>query len=369
MSNSKYKICSKCIMDTADPDIHFDSAGICNHCKIYKEKVANELIKKDIKKKCLDELIKKIKTQTNTYDCLIGVSGGVDSSYVSLIAKDLGLNALLVHMDNGWNSDIAVKNIKNISKNTGFDLFTYVINWQEFKDVQISLFKASVVDIELATDHAIKAVLFRTAFKHKIKYLFNGGNVVTEAIMPEKWRHIKVDKSNLLDIHRRYGKVKLKTYPTAGIIKQQLYKYFLGLKNIKILNYVEFDKGQIIKRLEHELEWVNYGGKHHESIFTRFYQGYILPNKFNIDKRKSHYSNLINAGQLKREEALNLMKKPPYGKKLMESDFNFLLKKLNFKKDDFIKYINSPKIDHSFYKTDVDFINWLTKIRKFIRGN
>ena len=367
--NKSYRICSNCIMDTADPNIYFDSKGVCNHCEIYKNKVLNEIIRKDLKKKSLEELVKNIKAKTNIYDCLIGVSGGVDSSFVALLAKDLGLNALLVHMDNGWNSDISVRNIKNISKNTGFDLFTYVINWEEFRDVQLSLFKANVVDIELATDHAIKAVLFQIAYKHKIKYLLNGGNVVTEAIMPPSWRHIKVDKTNLLDIHRKFGKIKLKTFPTAGILKQQLYKIIFNIKNIKILNYVDFNRDEIIKRLENELKWVNYGGKHHESIFTRFYQGYILPKKFNIDKRKSHFSNLINAGQLKRDDALVLMNELPYEKKLLESDFNFFLKKLNYKKSDFTDYINSPGVDHEYYKSDVKFINFLTKAREFIRGN
>jgi len=219
-------------MDTSDPDIIFDENGVCNHCKNHEKKVLAEIIPDEKQSASLKELVSQIKTRgkRKKYDCVIGISGGVDSSYVALLAKDLGLSALLVHLDNGWNSDIAVKNIKNIARNTGFDLFTYVIDWNEFRDVQLSLFKASVVDIELATDHAIKAVLYRLAAKFRIKYMLNGGNVITEAIMPVCWRHTKVDKSNLLDIHNKFGTVRLKSYPTAGIIKQQIYKILFGIK-------------------------------------------------------------------------------------------------------------------------------------------
>ena len=252
--------------------------------------------------------------------------GGVDSTYVALLAKDLGLRALLVHFDNGWNSEIAVKNVKSITAATGFDLYTYVVDWNEFRDIQISLFKASVVDIELATDHAIKATLLRVASKFSIKYVLNGGNVVTEAIMPTKWRHTKVDKSNIIDIHKKFGRVSLKTYPMAGIIKQQIYKYFFGIKQVQILNYCAFDREHVVSRIKSELGWIDYGGKHHESVFTRFYQSHILPRKFNIDKRRSHYSNLICAEQLSREDALKMLENPAYDSKLLNQDLEFLTK-------------------------------------------
>ncbi|CAH1528183.1 ExsB family protein [Vibrio rotiferianus] len=366
MQNTDYKICNRCIMDTTDPDIEFDEHGVCNHCKNYEIKVASELIPDELKKTQLDEFIDKVKCsgKGRKYDCIVGISGGVDSSYVALLAKGFGLRTLLVHLDNGWNSDIAVKNVKNIAKNTGFDLYTHVIDWSEFRDLQRSLFAASVVDIELATDHAIKAVIFKVAAKFGVKYLLNGGNVITEAIMPVTWRHTKVDKSNLNDIHKKFGKTKLKTYPMAGIIKQQFYKRFYGIENVKILNYINFVRNDVINRLVNELEWEEYGGKHHESVFTRFYQGYILPEKFNIDKRRCHYSNLICAGQMLRDDALERMKLSPYDEKMLNSDKEFLIKKLRFTEPEFDEYIKAPRVSHYDYKSDESLIEFLLGVRK-----
>jgi N-acetyl sugar amidotransferase len=371
MKKKSYQICNYCIMDTSDLEIKFDDEGKCNHCKNYVKKVAYQVVSSDKKKPLLNELKQKIiqKGKGKKYDCVIGVSGGVDSSFVALLAKDLDLRALLVHIDNGWNSDISVKNIKNIAKKTGFDLYTHVINWIEFRDLQRALFKSSVVDIELATDHAIKAILFRISAKFGIKYMLNGGNVITEAIMPVSWRHTKADKRNLLDIHRRFGSIRLKSFPTASLIKQQLYKQILGINNIKILNYVEFDRDNVISRLKNELEWRDYGGKHHESIFTRFYQAYILPKKFGIDKRRCHYSNLICAGQLTRDNALVAIEQPVYDLKLLASDKEFILKKLMFSKQEFDNYIDAPEISHFAYKSDQKLIKRLQKIRrKFRKG-
>ncbi|WP_275660871.1 N-acetyl sugar amidotransferase [Vibrio brasiliensis] len=366
MLNTDYKVCTRCIMDTTDPDIEFDEQGVCNHCKNYEKKVVSELIPDELKGSQLTEFVAKVKQKGKgkKYDCIVGISGGVDSSYVALLAKDLGLRTLLVHLDNGWNSDIAVKNVKNIAKNTGFDLYTHVIDWSEFRDIQRSLFAASVVDIELATDHAIKAVIFKVAAKFGVKYLLNGGNVITEAIMPVSWRHTKADKSNLNDIHKKFGETKLRTYPMAGIIKQQLYKRLYGIENVKILNYINFVRKDVIHRLITELEWEEYGGKHHESVFTRFYQGYILPKKFNIDKRRCHYSNLVCAGQLSRDDALERMKLSPYSEEMLKADKEFLIKKLQFTEAEFEAYIKAPRVSHYDYKSDESLIEFLLIMRK-----
>lgn len=367
--DKEYTVCTRCIMDTTDQDITFDSEGVCNHCKSYSQKVKFGKVTDNPKQK-LEALVDQIKQsgKNRKYDCIVGISGGVDSSYVALLAKELGLRALLVHLDNGWNSEIAVKNIKNIAKHTGFDLYTHVIDWNEFRDIQLSLFKASVVDIEIATDHAIKAIVFKTAAKFGVKYLLNGGNVITEAIMPVSWRHMKADKRNLLDIYRQFGTKKLKTYPTAGILKQQYYKMILNIKNITILNYFDFDKHEAIERLKSELSWQEYGGKHHESIFTRFYQAYILPKKFNIDKRRCHLSNLICANQIERDEALKIIEQPVYDPQLMKTDREFILKKLGFSEDEFKQYIESPGVSHFQYKSDIPMIERLLKIREKVRG-
>ena len=355
-------------MDESDRDIRFDETGRCNHCIEYYRKLESQLIPRNEQKGRLEKLIKKIKNSNvkGEYDCIVGVSGGVDSSYVALLAKDLGLRTLLVHLDNGWNSEISVKNVSNITKSTNFDLYTYVIDWNEFKDIQLSLFKASVVDIELVTDHAIKAVLFKISRKFNVKYILNGGNVVTEAIMPKSWRHTKVDKSNIKDIHKKFGEVPIKTYPMSGIIKHQFFKYVSRIKTIQILNYYSFDREHVISRIKNELGWEDYGGKHHESVFTRFYQAYILPEKFQIDKRLAHLSNLICAGQMSREQAISKLAEPVYDVNGLEQDLVFVTKKLGFSEADFEDYIQKPPRSHYEFKSDDKMIEFLLKVRQIL---
>ena len=360
--------CQRCVMDLSDPNIEFDSDGHCNHCRSYPERVAAQLISADLRAGKLDDLLTKIRAagRNKRYDCVIGVSGGVDSSYVALLAKDFGLRVLLVHFDNGWNGEVAVKNVQNITDNTGFDLFTYVVDWAEFRDLQRSLFKASVIDIELVTDHAIKATLFKVASQFGVKYILNGGNVVTECIMPAAWRHIKVDKKNILDIHKAHGTVKLESYPMAGIIKQQFYKYIYRIKTVQILNYCDFDRGSVISRISSELGWQDYGGKHHESVFTRFYQSYILVEKFNVDKRKAHLSNLICAGQISRQDALARLESPVYDESLLKQDLEFVKKKLGFSDEEFSQYLVESPRSHYEYQSDEQFIDRLAALKRLI---
>jgi N-acetyl sugar amidotransferase len=366
-----YNRCNYCVMDTSDIDIKFDESGRCNHCRGYFDKVKFQLIPDSEQNQQLKKLISEVKNSNikGQYDCVVGVSGGVDSTYVALLAKDLGLRTLLVHLDNGWNSEISVKNVSNITKSTNFDLYTHVIDWNEFRDIQVSLFKASVVDIELATDHAIKATLFNIAAKFKVKFILNGGNVVTEAIMPPSWRHTKVDKSNIKDIHNKFGRVPIKTYPMSGIIQHQFYKYFSRIKTIQILNYYTFDRDYVVSRIKAELGWIDYGGKHHESIFTRFYQAYILPKKFNIDKRLAHYSNLICAGQLSRDDALEKLIEPVYDHALLDQDLVFVTKKLGFSESEFNDYLDKPARSHYEFKSDDKMIEILLRIRRFLTSN
>lgn len=369
MKNSRFEVCQFCVMDTTDPDIVFTENKTCNHCDGYQQKVNSQLIPLDRNTAMLSSLADEIKihSKKKEYNCVIGISGGVDSTYVALLAKDLKLTPILVHFDNGWNSDISVRNIKNTAKKTGFDLFTYVVDWDEFRDIQRSLFKSSVIDIEMATDHAIKATLYAIAKKFRVNYILSGGNVITEAIMPSSWRHIKIDKKNIVDIHKQFGSVKLKTYPFLGILKKQLYKKFLGINEVQILNYVRFNREEVVDKLIKELDWMPYGGKHHESVFTRFYQGVILPRKFNVDKRKCHYSNLICSGQMTREGALTLLKEPAYEERLQKEDEVFVMKKLGFEKGEFEEYISLPRVEHEYYKSDQNLIDTLLNVRNKIR--
>jgi len=358
MSNKKeYKVCTKCIMDTTDPDITFDNNGICNHChyhdSLYKQVVPNSIDAKIL----LSNLVEKIKEKgkSKKYDCIIGLSGGVDSTYVALLVKELGLRPLAVHLDNGWNSELAIKNVENVIKKLKIDLFTIVIDWEEFKALQLAYLRAGVIDLEVTSDHAIFASLYKLAKQYKLNYIIGGTNVVTESIMPKSWFYqTKNDLINLEDIFKKYGDGRmLKTYPKQGFLKLLYYNLFHKLEFVSILNYVPYIQHEIKEIIKKELEWKEYGGKHHESLITKFYQCYILPKKFGVDKRRAHLSNLICSGQMTREEALIEIAEPLYNTEFeMESDIEYVIKKFNISRDDFNKIINSPPSSHLSFKSD-----------------
>lgn len=366
---NNYKICSRCILDTNDyPDISFDNNGVCNICKTYDEISAKTIFNKKESEEKLANIISEIKAngKGKKYDCIIGVSGGVDSTYIAYQSKILGLRPLIVHLDNGWDSELAVKNIENITKKLELDLYTYVINWEEFKDMQIAYLKASVVDVEAITDHAINSTLFKVARKFGIKYSIYGENTVTENILPPSWVHNKSDFMNIKAIHKRFGKIKLKTFPYVTFLMRMYYLKIYKFKTIKLLNYIDYNKAEAKSIITNQLGWRDYGGKHHESIFTRFYQSYILPNKFNIDKRKSHLSTLICSGQITKEEALAEMKLPICNEKLLKEDKEYVLKKLGLSNDEFEDIIRQPKVEHTDYPSIMNIYMKLKKIKDII---
>ena len=338
----------------ADPDIAFDDNGICNYYYEYLEAERTLVFTGAEGEERLKELVTKIKAAGagKQYDCLIGLSGGVDSTYVAYLTKQLGLKPLAVHLDNGWNSELAVKNIENIISKLNIDLYTLVINWEEFKDIQLSYLKASVVDIEVVSDHAIFATMYKLAKEKNIGYILSGTNVVTEYIMPRSWLYKKMDFANLRDIHKQYGTVKLKTYPTFDFKKHVYYSAVLKLVPISILNYVPYNKAAVKELIARELNWRDYGGKHYESVFTKFYQAYILPEKFKIDKRKAHYSTLICAGQMTRDTALAELKKPIYPENELKQDKEYVLKKFGLTEAEFTEIMASPPRPHEEFETD-----------------
>ena len=353
-------VCNRCIMDSInDPDILINDDGVCNHCATFDFEF-NKLPKGINREKELESIITKIKLKGigRKYDCLLGVSGGVDSSYLAYLCSIYGLRPLIIHFDNGWNSELSVLNIQNLLDKLGFDFETLVINWDEFKDLQLSYFKAGVVDLEFPTDHAILASMFKIAKKHKIKFVLSGHNVVTEGTyLPKSWVHSKLDYLNLKDIHKQYGSIKLKTYPYLSFIKRLYNFYNSKFEYIQLLNLVDYNKFEVKKKLVSELSWKDYGGKHFESIFTRFYQGYILPNKFNIDKRVFHYSCLVQSKQITREQAIKLLQEPFYDINLLESDKKYVLKKLNFNEATFEDYMRAPIRKHNEFKSEQKFWN------------
>ena len=360
MANLNKLVCKRCIMDSInDPDILINDDGVCNHCTTFDFEF-NKLPKGINREKELDSIIKKIKLKGigKKYDCLLGVSGGVDSSYLAYLCSIYGLRPLIIHFDNGWNSELSVLNIQNLLDKLGFDFETLVINWDEFKDLQLSYFKAGVVDLEFPTDHAILASMFKIAKKHKIKFVLSGHNVVTEGTyLPKSWVHSKLDYLNLKDIHKQYGSIKLKTYPYLSFIKRLYNFYNSQFEYIQLLNLLEYNKFEVKKKLVSELSWKDYGGKHFESIFTRFYQGYILPNKFNIDKRVFHYSCLVQSEQITREQAIKLLQEPIYDINLLESDKKYVLKKLNFNEATFEDYMRAPIRKHNEFKSEQKYWN------------
>jgi len=375
MKSDNYRQCDRCVMDTTIKQISFNEEGICNYCREYEYRVENEIYKEPERTEKLNLLISKIQEdgKNKEYDCIIGVSGGVDSSYVAHLVKEFGLRPLAIHLDNGWNSELAVKNIELLLNKLDIDLYTHVINWEEFKDLQRAFILSSVENLEIPTDHAINALLLKLAKKHNIKYILNGSNIVTEGILPIQGGR-NIDYRLIMDIHKKFGKVKLNTFPSINIFN---FAYTLLVKKIKyipILNYVDFDKEKAIILLEEKYGWRRYGGKHYESIFTRFFQGYILPTKYNYDKRKAHLSTMIMSGQISRANALKELEQNPYSdQKLLKEDYEYFLKKFDFTDKEFKNILNEQPKEPSEYKSyEYIFENFqplMQKIKEYAKGN
>lgn len=363
--SSVYQVCTRCVMDTSAPDIEFDAAGVCNYCKTHEEKVAATPFAQGGAAQKLSELVAKLKSEKQgEYDSIVGLSGGVDSSYVAYQAVKLGLRPLAVHFDNGWNSELAVKNIEQIVKRLGLDLLTFVIDWEEFKDIQRSFFKAHVIDIEMVTDHAIFAAMYQIANKHKIRYILSGTNAATEAIMPAAWQHFKFDLCNLKAIHQRFGNRPIKRYPTLSVWEMAWNHYVRGAKSVSLLNYLPYRKDEAMKTLTDELGWQYYGGKHYESVFTKFYQAHILPEKFGVDKRRIHLSDLIMNGEVTREEALQELARPLYDPLQLEQDRDYVRKKLGFTKEEFQAYMDTKPVSHYTYPSYAKLAQRLVSVHK-----
>lgn len=298
--------CPFCVMDTTDPEIQIDETG-CTYCKRYKENIPL-LPKFQVNASLeLERLVDRIKNcgKNRAYDCLIGVSGGVDSSYVAYYVKEiLGLRPLAVHLDNGWNDELAIFNIEKLLRKLDIDLWTEVLDWDEFRSLQLSFLKASVPDCEIPTDHAISASLYKAAKRFNIKYIVTGYNAVTESIMPSSWSRGHADWKYISGLNRKYGTRKLRRFPHYTFLQFFWRQKFSSIKAECLLSYMDFNKKEAVELLEKQLGWQPYSGKHHESIYTKFYQAYWLPRKFGFDKRKGHLSALICAGQIRREDAM-----------------------------------------------------------------
>lgn len=361
-----YQVCTRCIMDTTDPNISFDEDGICNHCRGYEVQARRRLLPPVERKRALDSIVDEMKAagRGKDYDCILGLSGGVDSTYVAYLAKKLGLRPFAIHMDNGWNSEVAVRNIERAMRKLDIDLYTEVLDWEEFKDIQLAFLRASVLDIEMITDYAIYAVVMKMVSRHGIKYMLSGNNVVTEGILPKAWGFNNRDITNIRAIHQRFGKRPMRTFPRIGYAQVFKAKYLDKVTEVKVLDLVDYNKAEAVEILKRDLDWEPYGGKHCESVFTRFFQCYYLPRKFGADKRLAHLSTLINSGQLSRDDALAEMREPPYPAALMEEDRRYVIQKLGLTEAEFEEIMAKPPVPHESFPNSVR----LLKLYKRMRG-
>lgn len=366
---AEYRICTRCVMDTSDPDITFDASGVCNHCHRFSAVAAKRLIPVSERSVQLSALVEKIKRDGhgNDYDCVIGVSGGVDSTYVAYLTRELGLRPLAVHFDNGWNSELAVANIEKTLKILDIDLYTYVVDWPEFRDLQLSFLKASTPDGEVPTDHAIVALLYRIAVKHGLKHILLGVNVNSEAIMPLKWGYGYSDFRYIRGVHRQFGTAPLKTFPRYTLPQLFNYMFVCKIQLVPILDYIDYQKDAAMLTIQDKLGWVYYGGKHYESIYTRFFQSYVLPRKFNIDKRRAHYSNLVLSGQMTRMQALQHMKEPVYSDQGLVNDRSYAMKKLGVSEADFESIMALPTKTFFDYRNSYALLETAKKLLAKLR--
>lgn len=371
MEENKYRICCKTIMDTtADPDITFDENGVSNYVSYYQTLLSQRVPTSAVAPQKLAEIVDKIKVagKGKEYDCIIGVSGGVDSTYVAYLVKEKGLRPLAVHFDNGWNSELAVSNIEKVLKILDIDLYTYVVDWDEYKDLQLSFLKGSTPDGEIPTDHAIYAIMYQIANKYGIKYIIKGQNIKTEGILAPSWAQGHLDWKYIKSVHKQFGTQKLKTFPHLSLFKVFYYLWVKQIKAIAILDYADYNKKTAMDVLQNKLGWIYYGGKHYESVYTRFFQGYILPNKFHIDKRRGHLSTLICSGEITREEALEEIKKDPYpSEDLKKQDIEFASKKLGIKPLEFEKIMAAPIRSINDYPNNSKILHFLRSIYNSIR--
>lgn len=356
MNQRKYQICSNCIMDTTDQNITFDDRGWCDYCNNYYKNILPNWHPDERGKKVILQIAERIRMEGKgkEFDCILGMSGGPDSSYAAYVAKEiLGLRPLAFHVDAGWNTEQAVSNIEKIVSGLGLDLYTEVINWEEMKDLQVSYFKAQIANIDDPQDTAFFSALFRFARKHKIKYILTGANYSTECCRePEEWgAYPGIDKTLIHDIHNRFGKIPLKTFPIVDVFTYKVfYKYFLGMEVAKPLNYLPYVKRDAEKFLEERFGWQKFVHKHQESRFTRFYEDYWMPRKFGYEKRRAHFSSLILTGQMTREEALRRIAKPELDEKFHLQEFEYVANKLDLSVAELREIFNGENKTYKDYK-------------------
>ncbi|MCI5123129.1 MAG: N-acetyl sugar amidotransferase [Candidatus Electrothrix sp. AR5] len=370
MNETRVRQCTRCVMDETAVDIDFDAKGVCNYCRQFLERQSHIVFSEEgERRKHREWLISEVKKtgKGKLYDCVVGLSGGVDSAWTLYEVVNLGLRPLVVHMDNGWNTELAQSNIENLVRKLNVDLYVHVIDWGEYRDLMRAFFQADVIDIELLYDQAMKAVNYQQAAKYGIRYILSGENKATEGMhMPPRWNWFKNDKKNIKNIYKKFGSgLKISTFPFYGTFEHLYYTYLKRITWCPFLDCVDYKKDEALKILQKELGYKPYPYKHYESVFTRFYQGFLLPEKFGVDKRKLHLSNLIMSKQISRKDAVQMLSQSPYPEiSQLESDKKYFLKKIGWSPDDLNKYLSKKCIEHDFYGSEKDFFNRCNKLAK-----
>lgn len=360
--------CSRCVMDESDPAIKFDKNGVCNHCLQYESRNTDLPRDQSVLLKILHDSIERIKKRglKRSYDAVLGLSGGADSCYLAYRAKEWGLRLLVVHVDTGWNSEMAVANIEAIVAYGGYELHTLVVDWEEMKDLQLAYLRSGIPNQDVPQDHAIFAGLYRFAVQNKIPTVLSGGNLATEAIFPKSWHGDAMDLRNLRAIHRWFGAGKLRSFPQVSFGDLYFkFPFLLGMKTFRPLNYLNYRKREAIREMEAGCGWKNYGSKHGESMFTKVFQNHYLPRKFGYDKRKPHLSSMIVSGQLSRKEALEILQQPLYDAGELEKDLDYFANKLGISREGLEQFFQVPNRCHREFPHQE---NWHRGLKTMQRG-
>ena len=366
-----YQICTNCVMDTSDSNITFDDQGVCDHCNGFRTHVAPKWHPNETGRQMFASTVEEIRQsgKGKEFDCIIGLSGGLDSSYLlHLVVTEFQLRPLVFHVDGGWNTDIAVNNIQVMVEKLGLELFTEVINWEEMKDFQLAFFKSGVPHIDIPQDHAFVATLYQFANKHNIKYILNGGNISTECVRnPLEFLYYGTDMRQIRDIQNRFCTIDLKTYPFSDILFHKVYlRYLRGLKVVKPLDWMPYTKAMARETLSREYGWMPYPQKHFESRFTKFYEGYWLPERFGFDTRRVQFSSLILTGQMTREDALAQLERPAYDPETIAHEFDYIAKKLGITSDELRGYFEMPLKSYRDYNNSLWMFNFGAKVLQAI---
>lgn len=371
VNDRSYQICTNCVMDTSDPNITFNENGVCDHCIDFYNNVFPRWHPNEIGRKKLLKIINKIKKEgkKKDFDCILGISGGADSSYMlHLVVTEFGLRPLVFHVDGGWNSEIAVNNIEVIVDKLNLDLFTEVIDWEEMRDLQLAFFKSGVPHIDIPQDHAFVATMYKFANKYNVKYILNGGNISTECVRnPLDWIYYGTDIPHIKDIHGQFGTIELNNYPFSSIVNHKIYlRYIKRIKVIRPLDMLPYNKAEATGLLSGKYGWKHYPQKHFESRFTKFYEGYWLPVKFGYDTRRVQFSSLILTKQMTRDQAIKKLKEPSYDVNSIQVEIKYVANKLNISVEELKSYMEIPNKSYKDYKNSNKMFVLGAKILKYV---